>query len=77
MNTIEKEYGNKLEGLMIEDNIQSLKDVLNVMIIMQELPNLVNTKLSEGERKQFLLVTLVTETIHTPIILKPFQTKII
>jgi hypothetical protein len=31
MNTIEKEYGNKLEGLMIED-IQSLKDVLNVMI---------------------------------------------
>jgi hypothetical protein len=32
MNTIEKEYGNKLEGLMIEDNIQSLKDVLNVMI---------------------------------------------
>jgi hypothetical protein len=53
MNTIEKEYGNKLEGLMIEDNIQSLKDVLNVMIIMQELPNLVNTKLSEGERKFF------------------------
>jgi hypothetical protein len=40
---------------MIEDNIQSKKDVLNVMI-MQELPNLVNTKLSEGERKQFLLV---------------------
>jgi hypothetical protein len=31
MNTIEKEYGNKLEGLMIEDNIQS-KGCPNVMI---------------------------------------------
>jgi uncharacterized protein with PIN domain len=54
MNTIEKEYGNKLEGLMIEDNIQSLKRCPKCNdLIMQELPNLVNTKLSEGERKQF------------------------
>jgi hypothetical protein len=44
---------------MIEDNIQSLKDVPKCNdLIMQELPNLVNTKLSE-ERKQFLLGLLL------------------
>ena len=49
-----KEYGNKLEGKMIEDNIQSLKQCPNCNDqIMQEMPFLVNTKFIEGERKKF------------------------
>lgn len=54
MDTTKKEYGNLLEGEMIEDNLQSLKTCSKCNdLIMQELPNFVNTKFVEGERKKF------------------------
>ena len=49
-----KEYGNKLEGKMIEDNVHSLKKCPKCNdLIMQEVPFFVNTRFIEGERKTF------------------------
>ena len=54
METTKKEFGNKLEGLMIEDNVHSLKDCPKCNdLIMQEMPFFVNTRFIEGERKTF------------------------
>lgn len=50
----EKEYGNLLEGFMVEDNVETLKECPKCKDrIIQEWPSLVNTKFVEGERKQF------------------------
>lgn len=39
MNAIKKDYGNKLEGKMIEDNVKSLKNCSECNdLIMQEMP---------------------------------------
>ena len=54
MNAIKKEYGNKLEGKMIEDNVKSLKNCSECNdLIMQEMPFFVNTRFINGERKTF------------------------
>lgn len=54
MDTTKKEYGNKLEGEMIEDNVESLKKCPKCNdLIMQEFPNLVNTRFIDNERKTF------------------------
>ena len=54
MDTIKKEHGNNLEGMMIEDNIQSLKNCSKCNdLIMQEFPFFVNTRFIEEERKTF------------------------
>jgi tetrahydromethanopterin S-methyltransferase subunit B len=54
MDTTKKEYGNKLEGEIIEDNVQSLKTCPKCNDLMQEFPNFVNTRFVEGERKNFV-----------------------
>lgn len=51
---MKKQYGNKLEGMMIDDNIHSLKKCSKCNdFITQEFANFEHTRSVEGERKTF------------------------